>query len=282
MKAKYIFRAAYALLTLGGAGLAYYGWDYYLAPSTAKVRLPLHPILRQSGTTGHFLGILGSLFIILLLGYSLRKRVRWMRNWGTLNVWLEAHIWLGLAGPLLILFHADFKFSGLVQISVWAMLFVVVSGVVGRYFYRLIPRSLSGMELNRIELEAEEINLTFEIRKLLPADHSFWGAMAEMDSGTREGPESLGPPARGERYRLKRRLHKALKSIRVLHRAQRRALSRLILARQALLRKKRVMERTLKILYYWHLLHMPFVVILFLILLIHVYITVSMGHRWIF
>jgi hypothetical protein len=282
MKAKYIFRAAYALLILGGVGLAYYGGSYYLAPAASRVRLPLHPILRQSGTTGHFLGILGSLFMILLLGYSLRKRVRWMRNWGTLNVWLEAHIFLGLAGPFLVLFHTDFKFSGLVQISVWAMLFVVASGVVGRYFYRLIPRSLSGMELNRIELEAEEIKLTFEIRKFLPADHPFWGALAEMDAGAGGGRESLGPPAPAERRTRRRRLHNALKTAQVLRPAQRRALSRLIQARQALLRKKRVMEKAMKVLYYWHLFHMPFVIILFLILLIHVYITVMMGHRWIF
>jgi hypothetical protein len=127
-----------------------------------------------------------------------------------------------------------------------------------------------------------EIKLTFEIRKLLPAGHPFWGALAEMDAGTGTGRESLGPPAPAERRTRRRRLHNALKTAQVLRPAQRRALSRLIQARQALLRKKRVMEKAMKVLYYWHLFHMPFVIILFLILLIHVYITVMMGHRWIF
>jgi len=282
MKSRILIRAAYALLILTVAGLAYFGREYYLASPAIKVRLPVHPVLRQSGTVGHFLGILGALFIILLLGYVLRKRLRFMRNWGNLNTWLEVHIWLGLAGPILVLFHAGFKFSGIVEISVWAMLLVVASGVIGRYFYRLIPRSLSGMELNRIELEAEEIKLTFEIRKLLPAGHTFWDLLANLDRGAGGGPESGSPPAVGESSKLKRELRKALKTARAMRPAQRRALSRLILARQALLRRKRVMEKAMKILHYWHLLHVPFVIILFLILLIHVYVTVTMGYRWMF
>jgi hypothetical protein len=281
MKLKIVIRAAYALLILTVAALAYFGRDYYLAPMEKRARLPLHPVLRQSGTLGHFLGILGTLFIVMLLAYVLRKRVRFMRNWGSLNTWLEVHIWLGVAGPVLVLFHTGFKFSGIVGISVWAMLLVVASGVIGRYFYQLIPRSLSGMELNRIELEAEEIKLTFEIRKFLPAGHSFWDLLTDLDRRAGGGPESGSPLAFGDRRRLRRKLRKALKTTRIVKPAQRRALSRLILMRQTLLRRKRVMEKAMKILHYWHLLHVPFVIIMFLILLIHVYVAVSMGYRWI-
>ena len=77
-----------------------------------------------------------------------------------------------------MLFHSVFKFSGIVAIAFWSMALVVASGVVGKYIFTLIPRSLSGMELNRIELEAEEIGLTFEMRKLLPAAHPFWQRLA--------------------------------------------------------------------------------------------------------
>jgi hypothetical protein len=281
MKLKIVARAAYALLILTVAALAYFGRDYYLAPMEKRVRLPLHPVLRQSGTLGHFLGILGTLFIVMLLAYVLRKRVRFMRNWGSLNTWLEVHIWLGVAGPVLVLFHTGFKFSGIVEISVWAMLLVVASGVIGRYFYRLIPRSLSGMELNRIELEAEEIKLTFEIRKFLPAGHPFWDILTDLDRRAGSGPESGSPLAFGDRGKLRRKIRKALKTTRIVKPAQRRALSRLILMRQTLLWRKQVMEKAMKILHYWHLLHVPFVIILFLILLIHVYVAVSMGYRWI-
>ena len=107
--------------------------------------------------------------MLLLLLYSVRKRFHFARKWGNLNVWLSAHIFLGFAGPVLVLFHTVFKFSGIVAIAFWSMVLVVASGVVGKFIFALIPRSLSGMELNRIEMEAEEIGLTFEMRKLLPA-----------------------------------------------------------------------------------------------------------------
>jgi hypothetical protein len=138
------------------------------------------------------------------------------------------------------------------------------------------------MELSRIELEAEEIKLTFEIRKFFPIGHPFWELLAELDGGPGSGPKSGSPVSPEAGWKLRRRVEKALKKARVLRPAQRRALSRLIMTRQSLLRKKRVMEKAMKILYYWHLFHLPFVIILFLILLIHVYVAVTMGHRWIF
>ena len=119
--------------------------------------------------------------MLLLLLYSPRKRFRFAAGWGSLNAWLSAHIIPGFAGPVLVLFHTVFKFSGIAAIAFWSMTLVVASGVVGKFIFALIPRSLSGMELNRIEMEAEEIGLTFEMRKLLPAAHPFWLRLAEIE-----------------------------------------------------------------------------------------------------
>jgi len=44
------------------------------------------------------------------------------------------------------------------------MVLLVAGGVAGKCIFALIPRSLSGMELNRIELVAGEIGLTVERR----------------------------------------------------------------------------------------------------------------------
>ncbi len=65
------------------------------------------------------------------------------------------HIFLGITGPVLVCFHTVLKLSGIVALSFWSMVLVVLSGIIGKYIYELIPHSLSGMELNRIELEAE-------------------------------------------------------------------------------------------------------------------------------
>jgi len=275
-------KAAYAAFFLSLLGLLDYGRTYYFAPSIKKVRLPLHPVLRQSGSLGHLLGIIGTAFMLLLLLYSARKRLRCMRNLGNLGAWLEVHIFLGLAGPFLVLFHANFRSSGIVSYSFWSMILVVASGIIGRYIYQMIPRSMSGVELSQIELEAEEIGLTYEIRKWLPREHPFWSALADV---ARDGANGRGAgfpfrflgPIKG---RL--RLDRSLKNVESLSFRDRRKLLRLILKRGRLMRRKRLLDKSQRILHYWHLLHIPFVIILFLVLSIHVYVSWKMGARWIF
>ena len=46
--------------------------------------------------------------------------------------WLEFHIFLCTVGPLLVLYHTAFKFGGIVSVSFWSMVLVVLSGVAGK------------------------------------------------------------------------------------------------------------------------------------------------------
>lgn len=282
MKRWTVLKASYAFFFLITVGLFYFGRTYYLAPSIKKVRMPLHPIFRQSGSVGHLLGGIGAFFMILLLIYSLRKRVRFMRNWGNLNNWLEAHIFLGLSGPILVLFHTTFKFSGIVAISFWSMVLVVISGIVGRFIYQSIPHSISGIELNRIEMEAEEIGITYELRKWLPRGHPFWAVLDEIEKRAGHFPRHGLFFLFGNSLKLRHRLSRALKKVEILDYRKRRKFLKLILKRQKLIKRKQFLDRTLKILHYWHILHIPFVILMFIILLIHVYVTYSMGYKWIF
>ena len=52
----------------------------------------------------------------------------------------------------MILFHTSFKFGGIVSISFWSMVAVVASGVIGRFIYLQIPRTMQGRELSLNEL----------------------------------------------------------------------------------------------------------------------------------
>jgi hypothetical protein len=279
---KHFIRFSYFLLLLFCAVLLFYGRTYYFAPAAQRARHVLNPVLRQSGTAGHFFAVLGTFFMLLLLLYSLRKRCRFARNWGSLNAWLSAHIFLGFAGPLLVLMHTVFKFSGLVAIAFWSMVLVVASGVVGKFIFELIPRSLSGMELNRIEMEAEEIGLTFEMRKLLPAAHPFWQRLADIErAGSRrsrlEHLHLVFEPAQ-----LRRQLRRLLADLPGLDRRRRRMLIQLVVKRHMIHHKAQLMQGTLRILHYWHLVHQPFVIIMFLILAVHVYVSIRLGYAWIF
>lgn len=281
MKRSYVFYM-YVLFFLALTALIVWGSNYYFAPLAKKVRHALHPVLRQSGTIGHLLGIIGSLFMLLLLLYSVRKRFRFARNWGDLNTWLRVHIFLGITGPVMVLMHTVFKFSGIVSLAFWSMVLVVLSGVIGKYIYELIPRSLSGMELNRIELEAEEIGLTFEMRKLIPAGHRFWHVLAENDDT--DTPPSIFASLFLfiEQARTRRKFSRLLKEFPEIGQIERKTLLSLVVQRRMFLRKAQLLKQTMRIVHYWHLIHKPFVIIMFLILMIHVYIAVKMGYVWMF
>jgi hypothetical protein len=274
------FRFLYALLIIFCVALLYYGRSYYAVPAFQKVRHPLNSILRQSGSAGHLFGILGTLFMLLLLLYSLRKRFRFARKWGNLNVWLSAHIFLGIAGPVLVMFHSLCKFSGIVSIAFWSMVLVVASGVVGKYIFALIPRSLSGMELNRIEMEAEEIGLTFEMRKLLPTPHPFWQRLADIEYEASRQSRLEHLHLIFEPRQLRRQLKRMLGNSLGLDRRQQKKLIALVVKRHMIHHKAKLMQETLKILHYWHLVHQPFVIIMFLVLLIHVCVAIRMGYTW--
>jgi hypothetical protein len=69
-----------------------------------------------------------------------------------LKYWLEFHIFLCSLGPVMILFHTAFKFGGIVSISFWSMIAVVVSGIIGRFIYIQIPRTIEGRELSLNEV----------------------------------------------------------------------------------------------------------------------------------
>lgn len=111
----------------------------------------------KSGT-GYWLGIIGALAMLLLLIYSLRKRFKSTRMIGTIPFWFRTHMLLGTLGPVLILFHANFRLGALnSNVAFFAMLTVAVSGVIGRYIYRRIHLGLYGRkaQVQDLLLEAE-------------------------------------------------------------------------------------------------------------------------------
>jgi hypothetical protein len=94
---------------------------------------------------GYGLGIFGLAAMIGLLGYSLRKRLRWLRSAGPLRGWFEIHLMLGLLGPTAILYHSGFELGSVNStVSMACMVAVAGSGVGGRFLYGRLHRSLAG------------------------------------------------------------------------------------------------------------------------------------------
>lgn len=84
---------------------------------------------------GYWLGIVGASLMVILLGYPLRKRGGSIIP-GSVGTWFKVHMSLGILGPLLVLFHAGFSWRALNSgVALWAMILVVLSGLIGRYLH---------------------------------------------------------------------------------------------------------------------------------------------------
>src|SRR5512140_2763644 len=136
------------------------GLSYYGTSMEERVYNPAHLSLKPSGVIGHGLGIAGSLLMLAgIASYMASKRFRSMSRMGLLKHWLEAHIFMCTLGPILILFHTAFKFGGLVAVSFWSMVAVFLSGIIGRFIYIQIPRSIEGRELTLSEVRDMKTNI---------------------------------------------------------------------------------------------------------------------------
>ena len=96
-----------------------------------------------SSLVGHGIGIAG--FILMLMTatlYSLRK-LRTDARWGSTAGWLKFHMVTGLVGPYMVLLHTAMKFNGFAGLTMLLTVVVVISGVVGRYLYTRVPRTVA-------------------------------------------------------------------------------------------------------------------------------------------
>ncbi len=265
------------------------GCDYYFTPFGERPFHAQYDDLKPSGFSGHGYGIVGTLMITAgVVLYSSRKRIRALENLGKIKSYLEFHMFLCLVGPILVLYHTTFKFGGLVAVSFWSMTAVVVSGVFGRYLYVQIPRGIHGNELTMDELEKENA----QIRTALEKNFSIGSAILDrIDSiaippipvATMSVMDVLGFFVLGDvtrRVKLEGLYHEMRKN-QALHDVVGKV-RHLVHQRIVLTRRIAFLEQVKQIFHYWHVIHLPFSLIMFVILLIHVGVTVAFGYTWIF
>jgi hypothetical protein len=140
-----------------------YGFDYYTLGTVDRPFSPKHALLRPSGPIGIKLGMLGVGMFLLIYLYYFRKRWGWLASIGRTKHWLDFHIVLGVTAPIIIAFHAAFKFRGIAGMAFWIMVAVALSGIVGRYLYAQIPRHLNAAEYTWQELQDEQLGLTHQM-----------------------------------------------------------------------------------------------------------------------
>lgn len=110
----------------------------YVAEWSAEGRLP-----GGSSRTGFLYGVAGGLIILFELLLWPRKRVRSWRI-GSAQLWLRAHVWLGLLSVPLVVMHARLFFiGGLMNLALMgAFVIVIASGIWGLVLQQFLPKLL--------------------------------------------------------------------------------------------------------------------------------------------
>ena len=105
---------------------------------------------------GYYLGLVGGVMMLILLTYPLRKYLQSFRNWGAVRHWFSFHMFLGVAGPVLVIAHSTFQLKSTnATVAFICMLLVAASGIIGRFIYVRVHRGLHGEKLNFKELQAK-------------------------------------------------------------------------------------------------------------------------------
>jgi hypothetical protein len=263
--------------------LIYWGYSYYQTSLEERPFHTDHILLKPSGPIGHGLGILGTLLILIgVFSYIGRKKNKFLPRVGALKYWLEFHIFLCSVGPLLILFHTAFKFGGIVSISFWSMVAVVLSGVIGRFIYIQIPRTIQGRELSLVEIKTmkDEMNLGLKIQYGL--DDATYQKLIATTEKVSEGTYTKTDQ---ENQRAKTVIRSEVKKIIAesgLSGRDKKGVMKLFrneMKMNARIRRLQLMQTLFK---HWHVAHLPFALIMLIIMVIHVAITITFGYRWIF
>ncbi|MBI5826464.1 MAG: hypothetical protein HZB22_01850 [Deltaproteobacteria bacterium] len=222
------------------------------------------------------LGWTGSAMMVLMMLYSLRKRLSFMRSFGSMRLWLSAHMFLGIIGPVLVTFHTTFKLHGIIATSFWCMIVTAVFGILGRYIYVQIPRGISGAELGVKEIDAAIANIDMEYGRYLGKENQTRLlneiSLAQDEDKGKSIPWALLLMIRNDISNIVmiRRLKTALKTRFNLASNERRRLVYLLKTRASLIRRKNLLSTSHRMLHYWHVFHIPLAGVMFLIMFLHV------------
>lgn len=236
---------------------------------------------------GYALGIIGGSLMLVILVYPTRKRLHALKALGGIPLWFNLHKLLGVIGPLIILFHANFHLGATnSNVALVCMLIVSASGIVGRYIYSRIYDEFLGRKSTLAELQQRasqlhengtEVKVVPELLAAVDDEERRLLAPPGGPLGKLVHPFVVGFRSLGARRRLKRLIaasiqRSAANSAVIAENAQRLNATTYAYACRRLDAQRRVVEFQLyKGLFSgWHLLHVPLFIMMFITAIVHV------------
>jgi hypothetical protein len=272
------------VLTLVTSGLAFYGWDFYRLGLADRVVHPMFQKLKPSGLVGHGYGMVGTALILTNLLYLVRRRLTRAMAWaGSVRAWLNMHVFTGLVGSVLILYHSAFQLrTPIATVTSVSLAIVVGTGLVGLYLHVLVPKEgLKPLNERLTEIEPLLPGLVAQVRQFvaqtplltLPADASFLRTILTI------------PRWAMQAARRRRGLHKAArqdKMFRVLERTDK-TLARSFYKELGLLAASEVDTHVgAALMRTWRSLHRFLALLMIISVTVHIGVAWFYGFRWIF
>jgi hypothetical protein len=213
------------------------------------------------------LGIAALFLLICILIYSLRRNIPSLRNKGDLNNWLDFHIFCGILGPILVLFHSNFKVGGLIALGFWSMVISVLSGIIGRYFFLQVNQEASYWH----HLTRHYEGIFVKIQEQFKISNSLLQSLKIRATEVAGGPIP-NRPAPTPMQALFKSVYcdlRLLLSTPNMHGLPPKVADIFIQYGLAT-RKIYLLEQYRKLMGYWKTFHLPFAVIMYLVIFIHV------------
>ncbi|MEZ4743432.1 MAG: hypothetical protein R3B45_13470 [Bdellovibrionota bacterium] len=238
-----------------------------------KKNVPAFHGIDPSPKAGHpisyWLGWIGMTFMLAMLSYSARKRLRVLSKLYQLPQWLNFHIFCGLIGPIFIFFHCNFKVRGLVAVSFWSMCVSASSGIIGRYFYLQVLQSRKKL-LDKVKFYDEGFAKLQTVQQL---DSEIISGLKRKAIQTACGVENPSKNELGFMPILFNSLRgdllfliKPPKLFSNLHPSLQRRLKEY----GKIQRQIYFMDTYKKFMGYWHIFHIPFAIFMYLVAIIHI------------
>jgi hypothetical protein len=245
-----------------------------LVIGVAYVSIAQGGVPRSSGVLGHGFGIAG---FALMLGaevlYSWRKQKRGGR-WGRLNTWLQAHIYLGLVGPFLVLLHSAWKLNGLAGATMLLTVLMVVTGFLCSYIYTAVPRTSDGAELALREVENNIAATTAQLQHWAAGQSKAVAAKVEHLTdlaGAASEAGTIGVLGRSLlHWRYQRLIRKELRRMGAVNHQQLRELANLLDRRYRLTVQAHTLVTARKLLGQSRIIHIVLGVVLFALAFVHI------------
>jgi hypothetical protein len=172
-----------------------------------------------------------------------------------------------------------------VAISFWSMVAVFLSGIIGRFIYIQIPRTIEGRELSLNEVRELKSSIGDAIHKLVTLDEESYNVIVDSTKKKVELYHSNFLVRYFRKYSDDRKTFRNVKKVlrrNKITKTQQKQVLDLVKSDISLNRRIERLVIMQNLFKYWHVAHLPFALVMLIIMIIHVAVTIVFGYRWLF